>query len=88
MCILCCYLSLCSLDLSYFDCAVRFRQTFEFRSHVCIVFELLSVNLYDVIRRGQHKGVSMATLRSYMHQIFTALQYLKAPPLSSTMRSS
>lgn len=34
----------------------RLRDTFVFRRHLCLVFELLSINLYELIKQNQYRG--------------------------------
>ncbi len=48
---------------------VRMRDFFVFRAHLCLVFELLSVNLYELIKHNQFRGLSMNLLRLFMTQV-------------------
>lgn len=50
--------------------------------HLCLVFELLSYNLYDLIRNTNFKGVSLNLTRKFAHQLCTALQFLSSKKLS------
>ena len=59
--------------------SVRYLHHFDFRNHICIVFELLGCNLYDVIRQSQFKGVPLSAIRDYAYQIFVALEFLRSP---------
>lgn len=56
---------------------VRILNSLEFRNHVCIVFELLSINLYDFLKLNDFEGVSMGLIRRFAIQILYALNYLK-----------
>ncbi len=56
---------------------VRMRDFFVFRAHLCLVFELLSVNLYELIKHNQFRGLSMNLLRLFMTQVQAAM-----PPTS------
>ena len=56
---------------------VRMRDFFVFRAHLCLVFELLSVNLYELIKHNQFRGLSMNLLRLFMTQVAA----LFPPPL-------
>ena len=51
---------------------VRMRDFFVFRAHLCLVFELLSVNLYELIKHNQFRGLSMNLLRLFMTQVGVA----------------
>jgi dual specificity tyrosine-phosphorylation-regulated kinase 1 len=44
----------------------------------CLVFELLSHSLYDVLRATSFRGVSLALVRKFSFQILHALSYLKS----------
>jgi serine/threonine-protein kinase PRP4 len=57
---------------------VRIERTFEHRGHLCIVFENLSMNLRDVVKRfGKDVGLNIRAVRAYAHQLFLALSLLK-----------
>jgi len=57
---------------------VRILNSFEFRNHVCVVFELLSINLYDFLKLNDFEGVSESLIRRFAIQILYALNYLKS----------
>ena len=44
----------------------------------CLVFELLSHSLYDVLRATSFRGVSLALVRKFSFQILHALRYLES----------
>ncbi|KAF5389297.1 hypothetical protein D9757_003392 [Collybiopsis confluens] len=57
---------------------VRIERTFEHRGHLCIVFESLSMNLRDVVKRfGKDVGLNIRAVRAYAHQLFLALSLLR-----------
>ncbi|KEP47957.1 Serine/Threonine kinase catalytic domain protein [Rhizoctonia solani 123E] len=57
---------------------IRLESTFEHRGHLCIVFESLSMNLRDVIKKfGKDVGLNIRAVRAYAHQLFLALSLLK-----------
>ncbi|KAG8906242.1 U4/U6 small nuclear ribonucleoprotein prp4 [Tulasnella sp. 403] len=57
---------------------VRLHQTFEHRGHLCLVFESLSMNLREIVKRfGKDVGLNMRAVRAYAHQLFLALSLLK-----------
>ena len=51
---------------------VRLLDSFVFRGHLCLVFELLSINLYELIKMNQHRGFSINLLRVFLKQIIEA----------------
>lgn len=42
---------------------------FEYRGHACLVFELLSYNLYDLLKNTNFRGVSLNLVRKFARQI-------------------
>jgi serine/threonine protein kinase len=46
------------------------------------VFELLSYNLYDLLRNTNFRGVSLNLTRKFAQQLCTALLFLSTPKLS------
>jgi dual specificity tyrosine-phosphorylation-regulated kinase 1 len=52
------------------------------RNHLCLVFELLSYNLYDLLRNTNFRGVSLNLTRKFAQQLCTALLFLSTPKLS------
>ena len=48
------------------------------RNHLCLVFELLSYNLYDLLRNTNFRGVSLNLTRKFAQQLCTALLFLLA----------
>ena len=55
---------------------VRLLETFRFRNHQCMVFEMLSLNLYELLKNTQFAGVSLNLIRKFAKQILRALAYL------------
>ena len=55
---------------------VQIKNKFTFRSHVCIVFEMLSINLYQFIKNNDFQGFSMALTKRFSIQILEALDYM------------
>jgi dual specificity tyrosine-phosphorylation-regulated kinase 1 len=46
------------------------------RNHLCLVFEVLSLNLYDLLKNTNFHGVSLNLVRKFTQQILTALYFL------------
>jgi len=56
---------------------VRLLQTTEYRKHTCLVFESLSMNLRETLRKfGRKVGINVKGVRVYGKQLFTALRHL------------
>ena len=64
------------MDPSDAACIVRLQESFLFRGHQCLVFEMLSYNLYDLLRHTNFKGVSLHLIRKFGKQILKALTFL------------
>jgi dual specificity tyrosine-phosphorylation-regulated kinase 1 len=52
------------------------KAHFVHRDHMCLVFELLSYNLYDLLRLTKFRGVSLNLIRKFGKQIITSLLVL------------
>ena len=52
---------------------VRLLQTFDFKGHVCLVFEMLDYSLYDLLTQNQYRGLPLFVVQSFTRQILTAL---------------
>lgn len=52
------------------------KDSFVFRNHLCIAFEILSVNLYELIKQNQFRGLSTNLIRVFVTQILDALTVL------------
>lgn len=44
-------------------------ESFSFRNHICITFELLSMNLYELIKKNKFAGFSLQLVRKFTHSI-------------------
>jgi dual specificity tyrosine-phosphorylation-regulated kinase 2/3/4 len=56
---------------------IRIKDNFSFRNHICITFELLSINMYDLIKDNNFEGFSMDMVRKYATQILQGLKYMR-----------
>ncbi|KAI0244392.1 U4/U6 small nuclear ribonucleoprotein prp4 [Massospora cicadina] len=57
---------------------VRFENHFVYRGHLCMVFESLSMNLREVLKKyGKDVGIAIKAVRVYAQQLFLALSLLK-----------
>ena len=65
-----------------FFSSVKLKRNFTFRSHLCLVFELLSYNLYDLLRNTNFRGVSLNLTRKFALQLLSALLFLSQPELT------
>ncbi|KAJ8257399.1 hypothetical protein GJAV_G00185190 [Gymnothorax javanicus] len=56
---------------------VHMLESFTFRGHICMTFELLSMNLYELIKRNKFQGFSLALVRKFALSILQCLEALQ-----------
>ncbi|ATY65492.1 serine threonine kinase (Prp4) [Cordyceps militaris] len=57
---------------------VKFEVSFDYRGHLCMVFESLSMNLREVLRKfGNNVGINLSATRTYAYQIFVSLAHMR-----------
>ncbi|KAL2091150.1 hypothetical protein ACEWY4_013413 [Coilia grayii] len=56
---------------------VHMLEHFTFRNHICMTFELLSMNLYELIKRNKFQGFSLPLVRKFAHSILQCLEALQ-----------
>lgn len=52
---------------------VRMKDYFVFRNHLVIIFELLSLNLFELLRKNGLRGFSLSLIRQFARQMLEAL---------------
>ncbi|KAI8336636.1 kinase-like domain-containing protein [Chlamydoabsidia padenii] len=55
---------------------LRLEHTFNHKNHLCLVFELLSFNLYELIKQNGFKGLSIQLVRNITTQLLETLVFL------------
>uniref|UniRef100_A0A1I8B9A0 Dual specificity tyrosine-phosphorylation-regulated kinase mbk-2 n=1 Tax=Meloidogyne hapla TaxID=6305 RepID=A0A1I8B9A0_MELHA len=55
---------------------IHMLDHFTFRNHKCITFELLSINLYELIKKNKFQGFSLTLVRKFAHSILQCLELL------------
>lgn len=56
---------------------IRMVDSFTFRGHLCIVTELLSINLYELVKANSFAGFSTTLIRRFTTQILGSLSLLR-----------
>ena len=56
---------------------VRIQGSIIFRGHLILMFELLSINLYDFLKLNSFKGVSLGLVRRFAIQLLVALHHMR-----------
>uniref|UniRef100_A0A5K3F3W1 Protein kinase domain-containing protein n=2 Tax=Mesocestoides corti TaxID=53468 RepID=A0A5K3F3W1_MESCO len=60
-----------------YHCMRLYRHFFH-KNHLCMVFESMSMNLREVLKKyGRNVGLHIAAIRSYTHQMLLALKLLR-----------
>lgn len=57
--------------------SVHLLEHFTFRKHLCLKFELLYMNLYELARVHNYSGMPLALIRNFALQIANCLMFLK-----------
>lgn len=57
---------------------VKMTDHFYFRGHLCIVTELLSINLYELIKANQFNGFSTTLIRRFTTQMLSSLMLMRS----------
>ncbi|KAI8343347.1 kinase-like domain-containing protein [Chlamydoabsidia padenii] len=55
---------------------LRLLEHFMYKHHLCLVFELLAINLYDLIKQNSFKGFSTKLIRTFTAQLLDTLVVL------------
>uniref|UniRef100_A0A3B3C2P4 Protein kinase domain-containing protein n=1 Tax=Oryzias melastigma TaxID=30732 RepID=A0A3B3C2P4_ORYME len=56
---------------------IKFLDWFEYRSHICIVYEMLDQSLYDFMYTRRHRPLSIHEIRTIARQLLISLKGLK-----------
>lgn len=57
---------------------IKFTRYFDHKGHLCMVFENLSMNLREVLKKfGRDVGLNLRAIRAYAQQIFLGLSLLR-----------
>ena len=61
------------------DCfnVVKMITYFTFRCHLCLVFELLHISLFDFIRRNRYRGFYVPVIKKLALQLVRSLKFIK-----------
>ncbi|RFU32179.1 hypothetical protein B7463_g4195, partial [Scytalidium lignicola] len=57
---------------------IRLERYFEHKGHLCMVFENLSINLREVLKKfGRDVGINLKAVRAYAQQMFMGLSLMR-----------
>jgi tRNA A-37 threonylcarbamoyl transferase component Bud32 len=55
---------------------IHMLDHFSFRNHKCITFELMSINLYELIKKNKFQGFNLTLVRKFAHSMLSCLDLL------------
>ncbi|CAH8502307.1 unnamed protein product [Schistosoma turkestanicum] len=68
----------CGGDINRYDFPIiNLFEHFTFRKHICMTFELLNINLYDLLKLNKFTGLPRDRVRRICYQVLTALQFIQ-----------
>jgi dual specificity tyrosine-phosphorylation-regulated kinase 2/3/4 len=56
---------------------IRLLNFFVFRGHQCVVFELMGLSLYDILKKRKFKGLTCSQVKPIATEVLMALNFLK-----------
>lgn len=56
---------------------IHMLDYFNFRNHKCITFELLNINLYELIKKNKFQGFSLMLVRKFAYSMLLCLDLLQ-----------
>lgn len=56
---------------------IKMTEHFYFRNHLCIAMELLSINLYELIKANGFVGFTTALIRRFTSQMLASLSLMR-----------
>ncbi|MCO5572222.1 hypothetical protein L7F22_025974 [Adiantum nelumboides] len=63
---------------------VQMRRWFDYRNHICIVFEKLGSSLYDFLRASDYRPLSLDLVREFGRQLLESVAYMHSLSLIHT----
>lgn len=63
---------------------IHLRDVFEYRDHVCMVFDLLSDSVFDYLRENAYRPFPMSHIQDFGRQLFTSVNFLHGLTLVHT----
>lgn len=55
---------------------VKIKNYFVFRKHICMTFEILSMNLYELLQQNNFEGFSLSLVHKFALQMLQCLNYV------------
>ena len=66
-----------NLDREDKNHVIHIKEAFCFRDHLCITFEILSINLYELLKSNGFNGLSLSLIQRFTFQLLSGLKLAK-----------
>jgi len=63
---------------------VKLQDDFDFRGHICMVFDLLGISLYDFMKENAFRPFELPEVQHFAKQLMSALNYMHSRKLTHT----
>lgn len=63
-------------DQDQYHNVIHMFEYFYFRNHLCITFELMGMNLYELIKKNNYQGFSLNLIRRFAYSLVQCLRLL------------
>ncbi|KAJ1653449.1 serine threonine protein kinase CMGC group [Dispira simplex] len=63
---------------------IQLRDTFEYRSHICMVFDLLGMSMFDFLKSNEFHAFPMSQIQHFTQQVLRAVAFLHGLKLVHT----
>ncbi|CAG9324629.1 unnamed protein product [Blepharisma stoltei] len=63
-------------DIDDSKCILKSKESFLFRGHLCISMELMSLNLYEFLKKNDFRGIDMNLIRRIAVQLLIGIKYV------------
>ncbi|XP_063866822.1 dual specificity tyrosine-phosphorylation-regulated kinase 4-like isoform X2 [Scylla paramamosain] len=63
-------------DLDQHHNVIHMLDYFYFRNHLCITFELMGLNLYELIKKNSYQGFSLSLIKRFAYSLVQCLKLL------------
>jgi dual-specificity kinase len=63
-------------DVAGSSCCIHLQHWFDYRGHVCIVFEKLGASLYDFMRKNGYRPFPLDVVQHFARQLLHAVAFL------------
>lgn len=60
----------------YGNCCVHMRNWFDYRNHICIVFEMLGPSLFDFLRKNNYRSFPVDLVREIGRQLLECVAFM------------